>query len=433
MNYKLPIITILLILMSVPSLAIDNGYARTVYNVKGLQEYDLHWNDRFPPGSIVKIYVEANDINHKRGVAIDYVFLIKDANDNIIDTSSYSSRYEDYRENDFVIFSKEVPQSWEDGAYTADIYILDLLNNSLMDEYYINLTSSYLTGSDRPDFPEMDRNGSLRDPKQHINLTNFFFIDRYANKYPVDRFRVENLNLDKYSVAPEEQVQVSFNILNTFYDKGSTSFSLLLDGKEIENTTIELEGYNARQVTSNISSEIVGNHLIEIIPTGPNTMGLNVSGVFNVTLEKKVEKSTSFNFKDFQIDKINVVQGDSVNIYVTVENVGKEGSQPLDLLINDKLEEHREVYLNFSETQDIKFNVIKPELGAYRVSIVNTPFSKIFFVESANQVTNVSNVSVIPVQEKKTELKYIIGLSIIIIFIVALRLYLKWKLKWKLE
>jgi hypothetical protein len=420
------------ILMSVPSLAIDNGYARIVYKVTGLQDYDMHWNDRFPPGSIVKIYVEANGINHKRGVAIDYLFFIKDANDNLIDISSYSSRYEDYRENDFVIFSKEVPQSWEDGAYTAEIYILDLLNESLMDAYYINLTSSYLNDLDRPDFPEMDRNESLRDPKQHISgpkINKLFFIDRYANKYPVDRFRVENINLDKYSVAPKEQVQVIFNVLNTFYDKGSTSFSLLLDGKEIENTTIELEGYKSRQVTSNISSDIVGNHLIEIIPAGPNTMGLNISGVFNVTLEKKVEKLTSFDFKDFRIDKISVIQGETVNIYVTVENVGKEGYQALDMFINDKLEEHREVHLNFSETQDIKFNVTKSELGAYRVSIVNTSFSKIFFVESANQITNVTNVSLIPVQEKKTGLKYIIGLSIIIIFIVALRLYLKWKLK----
>ena len=157
-------------------------------------------------------------------------------------------------------------------------------------------------------------------------------------------------------------------------------------------------------------------------------MGLNISGVFNVT-EKNIEKPTLFVFKDFQIDKLSVVQGETVNIYVTVENVGKEGSQPLDMFINDKLEEHREVHLNFSETQDIIFNVTKPELGAYRVSIENTSFSKIFFVESAKQITNVTNVSLIPIQEKKNGLKYIIGLSIIIIFIVALRLYLKWKLK----
>ena len=121
------------IILTVPSLAVDNGYARIVYNVRGLQDYDLHWNDRFPPGSILKIYAEADGVNHEREVAVDYIFIIKDPNNNIVDTSLYSNRYEDYRENDFMTYSKNVPQEWVDGVYTADIHILDLLNKSLMD------------------------------------------------------------------------------------------------------------------------------------------------------------------------------------------------------------------------------------------------------------------------------------------------------------
>ncbi|NJD51799.1 MAG: hypothetical protein FIB07_02925 [Candidatus Methanoperedens sp.] len=429
MNYKLAIIIIIFILMSSPSMAMDNAYARIVYNVRGLQDYDLHWNDRFPPGSIMKIYVESNGINHRRHVAVDYVFLIKDANDNIVDTSSLSSKYDDYRENDFVVYSKSIPQSWEDGVYTVQIHVFDLLNDSLMNDYYFNLTESYLNGSGIPDIPEINRSDILGDQNQLINISKTFYVDRYANKYPVDRFRVENIILDRYSVAPKEQIQISFNVLNTFYDKGSTPVLILLDGKEIGNTTIELEGYKSRNVTTIVSSDIVGDHLIEIIPIGPNAMGLNNSAFFSIVPEKIVEKPTSFNIKDLQIDKLSVIQGETVTISVTVENVGKEGSQPVELLINDKLEEQKEVFLNFTETQDVKFNVTKPEPGAYRVSITNTSLSKIFFVESPEQVTNATNISIISIEEKKPELKYIIGLSILIISIVALRLYLKWKLK----
>ncbi|MDL5502023.1 MAG: hypothetical protein QSU88_02300, partial [Candidatus Methanoperedens sp.] len=132
------------IILTVPSLAVDNGYSRIVYNVRGLQDYDLHWNDRFPPGSILKIYVEADGVNHKREVAVDYIFIIKDPNNNIIDTSLYSNRYHDYRENDFMTYSKNLPQDWDDGVYTADVHIFDLLNESLMDTYYQDLISSYL-------------------------------------------------------------------------------------------------------------------------------------------------------------------------------------------------------------------------------------------------------------------------------------------------
>ncbi len=429
MNYKLAVILIMLILLPFPTLAIDNGYARIVYNVKGLQDYDLHWNDRFPVGSILKIYVESNGINHKRAVAVDYVFIIKDANDYIVDTSSFSSRYEDFRENDFVIYSKEIPKLWEDGAYTAEIHIFDLLTDSLMDKYYLNLTELFLNGSGRPDLPRMNRSEVLSDQNQHKKIEKLFFVDRYANKYPVDRFRIETVLLDRNSVAPKEQVQVSFNILNTFYDKGSTSVLSFLDGKLIDNTTVEIEGFKSSQVNLQVSSDIAGDHVIEIKPIGQNTMGLNLSAVFNVAPEKAVEKPTSFNFKDMQIDKLSVGQGESVIISVTIENTGKEGSQPVELYINDKLEEKREVRINLSETQDVKFNITKPELGAYRVTIGNAPFSKIFFVESTEKITNMTNVSVIPVKEKKPELKYVLGLSILIIFIIALRFYLKWKLK----
>ena len=139
MEYKLTILIMVFIISAVPSLAVDNGYARIVYNVRGLQDYDLHWNDRFPPGSTLRIYAEANGVNHKRQVAVDYIFIIKDPNNNVVDTALYSNRYEDYRENDFMTYSRNVPQEWDDGVYTADIHIFDLLNESLMDTYYSEL------------------------------------------------------------------------------------------------------------------------------------------------------------------------------------------------------------------------------------------------------------------------------------------------------
>jgi len=94
------------VILTVPSQAIDNGYARIVYNVRGLQDYDLHWNDRFPQGSTIKIYAEADGINHKRRVGVDYIFIIKDSNNNLVETTLYTNRYEDYRENDFITYSR---------------------------------------------------------------------------------------------------------------------------------------------------------------------------------------------------------------------------------------------------------------------------------------------------------------------------------------
>ncbi|KPQ41176.1 MAG: hypothetical protein MPEBLZ_04268 [Candidatus Methanoperedens nitroreducens] len=414
------------IILTVPSMAVDNGYARIVYNVRGLQDYDLHWNDRFPPGSILKIYAEANGVNHQREVAVDYIFIIKDPNNNVVDTSLYSNRYEDYRENDFMTYSKNVPQGWVDGVYTADVHIFDLLNESLMDTYYSELINSYLNESDRPDLPVMNRSNASALPEQHLVITKTFFVDRYANKYPVDRFRIEKIMLDRTSVAPDMPVTVSVNVSNTFYDKGSTSLDLLLDNKVINKTTLEIESYSSSQTNFTVSSGIIGDHTVEIIPTGMNTIGLNMSVVFTVSAENKIETPTEFVYQDIQIDKLSVEPNQTVTIAVTVKNTGKEGTQPVELFINDVLEEGKQVNLNFSEIKDVYFNVTKGDVGAYRVTVDKSNLSKIFFVESS---TPVPAATVEPKIEKKPQLRVVIGLSVIVILIYLLRLYLKnrWK------
>ena len=432
MKCKLALILIIMfITLSIPSFAVDNGYARIVYNVRGLQDYDLHWNDRFPPGSTVMIYVEADGVNHRREAAVDYIFIIKDPNNNIVDLASYSNRYHDYRVNDFLTYSRQVPTSWEDGVYTAEIHIFDLLNDSIMDKYYDDVTDAYLNGSSKPDIPLMSRQNILNlteteRQRQLINLTETFYIDRYASKYPIDRFRIENIRLDQINVAPEESVHVSATVVNTFYEKGSTSMSLLLDGNLIDETSVELEGSSSRQVAFEVSSEVIGNHTLEIVPTGSNTIGINLNTAFEVSEKKEVKLPTTFDFKDMQIDSFSVEPNKKVAISVTVQNIGKDGTQPVELYINDALEQRKDVYLNFSETKDITFNVTKTELGAYRAVIGGTNLSKLFFVESA---TITPTATVTPVKEKKPQFNYVLALSIFVIFMYLLRTYLKRKLK----
>lgn len=414
------------VILTIPSMALDNGYARIVYNVRGLQDYDLHWNDRFPPGSILKIYAEADGINHKREVAVDYVFIIKDASNNVVDTALYSNRYEDYRDNDFITYTRNVPQEWDDGVYTAEIHIFDLLNDSLMDTYYQDLILSYLNESDRPDIPIMNRSNASFLPNQHMEIQKKFFVDKYASKYPVDRFRIENIKFDRTVVAPNIPVIVSADVVNTFYDRGSTSVDLVMDNRSVSTATVDIESYSRTQLNFTVSSGITGNHTVEIVASGNNTIGLNLLGVFIVSTEKEVETATEFVFQDIQVDNLSVPPNQTVTITVTVKNIGKDGIQPVDLFVNDILEEEKEANLNFSEIKDIKFNVTKKELGAYRVTVDKSNLSKVFFVESSSPVPVVTAT---PEIEKKPQLNIVIGLSIIVIAIYIFRRYLKNKLK----
>ncbi len=415
------------VILAVPSMALDNGYSRVVYNVRGLQDYDLHWNDRFPQGSTVKIYAEADGINHRREVAVDYVFIIRDASNNIIDTALYSNRFEDYRADDFITYTRTIPQDWDDGAYKAEVHIFDLLNDSVMDTYYNDLIMSYLNETDRPDLPIMNRSNATKIPNQHMEIVRTFFVDKYASKYPSDRFRIENIAFDRTVVAPDIPVTVSATVTNTFYDKGSTSVGLMLDNVLINTTTVDVDSFSKTKVFFTVSSGATGNHTVEIIPSGNNTIGLNLSGVFTVSTEEKIEAPTQFVYQDIQIDNLSVAPNQTAVITVTVRNIGKEGTQPVDLYINDNLEEEKQVDLNFSETRDIKFNVTKVELGAYRVTVDKSNLSKVFFVESATPQVTATQLP--PAIERKPQLDLVVGLSIIVIAIYILRRYLRNRLK----
>jgi len=422
----------ILLQLAFPASALD-GYAQIVSNVKGLQDYELHWNDKFPPGSNLKIYAEASEINHKRYVGVDYVFIIRDSNNNKVDIKSFSNRYEDYRENDLITYSIIVPEKWDDGVYKAYIYIFDLLDDNIMEEYQNNITISMLNDSSLPDIPYLERgeillmNGTEKQ-KHYKAIEKEFYIDKYANKYPMDRFRVENMKLDKTILAPGEPMQVSVNVSNIFYEKGSTSLDLILDNKLVDSAKVEVNESGSARVNFTLSTEHVGHHTVEIIPSGKNTIALKTIAFFEVSPLKKVDTPTNFVYREITTDKIKVDPSLKVNISIIVENKGGEGSQPIGLYINDVLEEERQVHLKNSEIKEIIFEVEKQDAGAYRVTTGQSNLSKVFFVG-----TPVTTPEAIAGQETRKENKpkaaIILGLSILVICTHILRKYLKKRYK----
>jgi len=224
--------------------------------------------------------------------------------------------------------------------------------------------------------------------------------------------------LERTRVAPREPLKVWVNVTNTFDEKGSTSLTLLMDGIPVETSRVEVNAHSTKRVVFTVSSEVIGEHELEVLPVGNNTIGLNLKAYFNIT-KKEIETPTSFNFKDIQINKLSVAPNMPVTISVTVTNEGKAGSQKVKLYINNILEEEKEVHLNFSETRVITFNITEKELGAYKVRVDN--LSKMFFVELPTTTPTITAIKV--EKKKKPVLNILLVLSIIVIFIYILRKY----------
>ncbi len=434
MNRFSSLLAVVVILCLIPTVVgIENGYSRMVYNVSGLQNYSLHWNDRFPLGSNLSIYTEADGISHRRAAGVDYIFIVRDSNNNVVDTALYEHRYRNYEENDYAIYWKEINESWEDGYYTTQIHIYDLLNDSIMEKYYDDITDTLVYETNEsdtlPDIPYMNRgyirNHSELDAVQHKVIIQRFWIDRYADKYPVNRFIVDGMVIDKIKVAKNENVSIYINIKNNFYDSGNISLDTIMDGQKISNTTIYVNDFESKQAIINVSSYAMGNHAVEIVPTSKNTMGYGLLGNFAVS-EQEVTMPATFIYKDIRIDDLSIEPNQTVTITVTIENRGKPGSLPVNLMINGIPEGEKVIYLNFSEEKDVKFNITKEELGEYKVSLNNSDLSKIFFVIGEEEITKEKKEEV---SEKKEEgiskLQMIVSLSILFVLIIITKIYLK--------
>lgn len=419
---------------TLPALGLENGYSRVVYNVSGLQNYSLHWNDRFPPDSKLMIYTESNGVNHRRLIGVDYIFIIRDPNNNIVDTEVLESKYKNYKANDFVVFNRTVTEEWDDGYYTTQIHIYDLLNDSIVEEYYNNVTATLVNETDEnetlPDIPYMKRgdivNDSILNAVQHKIVIQKFWVDRYTDKYPANRFIIKDITLDKMKVAPGENISIFANIENNFYDNGTATFDILMDKKKIDNISISMENFSTKQVNFNVSSNILGIHEIEIMPTSKDTI-IHDSFIYVDVTDQEVKTSTTFNYKDIMIDNLTVEPNQTVVVTITIENKGKAGLLPVTLNINNVPDTQQDVYLNFLETRDVKFNITKTEIGQYKVTVNGTDLSKIFFVREKREVVGEKKEQI---EEKKTPKIYVIsGILVAIILVFALRRYLvnRWR------
>jgi hypothetical protein len=422
---------VILLVLPFQSSALGDVRAKIVVNVSGLQDYQLHWNDRFPPGSTLMIYAEADDVNHRRLVGVDYIFIIKDSNDNIVDATVYNSRYRDYRSDDFIKYQKQIDANLEDGTYTAEIHIFDLLNDSKAEENYFNITHQLLNQENDdtpPDIAYFNRSDIMNDPDlmahQYKEVVQPFYVDKYANKYPTNRFSVENIALDMYDIAPGVPVQVNTSAKNTFYDSGTVSMDLMLDGRTVGGFSSEIGAYGSKYITLNVPTEITssleyGNHTLEIVPTSDNTIGLDLSATLHVN-QMQIEVPAKFYYSDIQINKLSVKPNEVAVVTVRVENKGRAGNQSIGLLVNNVPIAEKTVYVNSLENKDINFSVSEKELGEYRVTVNNTNLTKIFFVEPAENVSQ--QPVVIPVQEKQSPKIFIVsGLLILAILIYVIR------------
>jgi hypothetical protein len=450
-----------------PAGAIDGVDAKFVTTVRDIQDYDLHWNDRFPPNSTLKLYVEAQDVSHKRIIALDYLVLITDPEGLFVEGSFVGKRYflypgsTSYAANDYIVYSKKIPKSWLDGVYTVDVYVFDLTNDSkasnalnVVKNNFINsifafveknasenVTSVYETGttyapitSESITWYPGEWDSGLADlilinrtDAPFVHVKRHFFVDRHASRYPPDWFHIEEVQMERVAV-PDELIGVGVKLKNTYFEGGNASFDVKIDGVVVESLNVTLNATETKWVNFTVSNSTVGAHVLSVVPTSAKTLSFVEDVPFNITVQE-VSAPTAFVVEDLQIDRLKILVGEQVNVTVVVRNIGRNGSAPVSIAVNGKVFTVNAT-VNVSDTSEVVFNLTPQDPGDYRVEVPGSSLAKLFFVgETPPEETPPPVVEKLEekVEEKKPQLRVLLVLSVVVVLLYVLRTYLRWK------
>ena len=386
MRRESAIIGILCIVLFLVPLVNATSYTESLYftlsDGKTLRESNV-----FVPGSTINVYSHRNLLyNYNRLVAYDYLFLIKDPNENPVHIQIQKDRSRSYAKETSVFFSKKIPPEWIDGEYTIKIYQMDRMNNDYATDKFITAIDPRMSDGKvahlEEFFSSYDESTLIEEglmiPRSRalvVEKEMKLIVDSSAKPYFVKEIIMPE------HVPPESNVNVKVIISNEYPDRIKESITPVLNGKPIPEVNFVLQPDSINEIEFEIIQSRGGINHLEF---GPK----------NVSYEVEVIplKPTEFIYNEIQVDGIKFFKGDNVNISVGVFNTGENGTQPVVLLMNDEVEAIQNVTLGYGESEIVHFNISLETPGIYQAKIQGKDFKKIIVVQDGQSTENSNNV-----------------------------------------
>ena len=219
-------------------------------------------NATYQLGDTVKVYSQAEKINHNRAYAVDFVFVIYDPEDYPVAGTVISKKGADWTDRVYAVYQFRIPDGWKTGEYRIELYVFDVLNSSATYEDY------------RSFFDELIKSGDAKIDVLRLPRSEVDYKKKDTKFYVVDDVRPEIYLFDsglKASVLPEgmnNTLQVS--VFNAGNEKADFYLSLLIDGEFFSKERVVLEPYSSTRIEFSVPQLEVGDHKLELIPDWVN-------------------------------------------------------------------------------------------------------------------------------------------------------------------
>ena len=175
------------------------------------------------------------------------------------------------------------------------------------------------------------------------------------------KMEITNLGISRIQAGVGETIIVSATATNTGDEAGSFEIVLYVNDVQWETRAIQLDSGETKTEEFEVVEQAEGTYMVKV---GDRTK------TFQITTEAEPPKPAEFEVTGLTVNPRSVLAGETVDISVTVTNVGEEsGSYSVNLTINDVTRETIDVELSGGGTRVVEFEVTETSAGTYNVEI----------------------------------------------------------------
>jgi len=255
--------------------------AAVVSEVKGLGDY-VPRNHSFTHGDTLKVYVEMRGVNHYGFVSVDFYFIIEDPKGHVVAMDTKKVERNNYRAwDDYVEYTKKIPDWWLYGKYKLGIYAYDRVDDTKTREAIQKIESG-------DSIEEQIESGKLASAKvvtkslassRKEERSIVFFVHPKGViekekppeitirpspeevKRPI--FTVTDVSIDRFKVMPGEPVSISVAVKNTGI-RGTDKVTVVINGVKEAEETVTLGHMESKTLVFHVKRDMPGTYKVTI-------------------------------------------------------------------------------------------------------------------------------------------------------------------------
>ncbi|WP_456370789.1 hypothetical protein [Geoglobus sp.] len=223
-------------------------------------------------GDTVTIYAQAENVNHFRAYAVDFVFVVFDPEDYPVAGGVVRKEGTDWTDQVYATFTVKVQDGWKEGKYRIEVYVFDVLNSTATKKEYDSFVDRLISGGSAG----VSVHTLSRDDVDYVKREVHFQVKRGAES-PIYIF---DSSL-KATTLPEGMGNTLYvTVLNPSGKAAEFRAELLVDGEAQQKLDVKLGPYEYERLKFDIPPLSEGTHRLEIAIGRGNVVKVKTLPVF---------------------------------------------------------------------------------------------------------------------------------------------------------